>query len=67
MELASGEVDHYIGDVGIAFWLGRNFSTRIGYKTEFYEQESISGIKQDQLNGLGYIEIGYLFGSGSRL
>ncbi len=65
MELASGKTNHAIADVGLAFWIGKHMSTRVGFKNEFYNQKQLSG-EVFKANSFGYLEIGYLFGTGDR-
>ncbi|GAB4012963.1 MAG: hypothetical protein Fur0010_09330 [Bdellovibrio sp.] len=65
IELASGKKNLYFADLGFSFWLGKHMSTRIGFKNEFYKQTQLNG-ERDMHNGMGYLEIGYLFGSGDR-
>ncbi len=65
MELASGKTNHGLVDVGLSFWLGKHMSTRVGLKNEFYNQTQLSG-EVFKANSFGYIEFGYLFGSGDR-
>ena len=65
MELASGKTNHALADIGMAFWLGKHMSARVGFKNEFYNQEQLSG-DVFKTNTFGYLEIGYLFGSGDR-
>ena len=63
--LASGDTNLYFADLGFSFWIGNHMSSRIGLKNEFYEQTQLSGARSIH-NGVGYIEFGYLFGSGDR-
>lgn len=63
--LASGNKNLMFADLGFSFWLGNHMSARIGFKNEFYQQTQISGSRNIH-NGLGYLEFGYLFGSGDR-
>ena len=65
MDLASGKTNHGVADVGLAFWLGKHMSARIGLKNEFYNQQQLSG-EVFKANSFGYLEIGYLFGTGDR-
>ncbi len=65
MDLASGKTNHGLLDVGLSFWIGKHMSTRVGLKNEFYNQNQLSG-KVFKSNSFGYLEIGYLFGSGDR-
>ena len=63
--LASGDTNLYFADLGLSFWIGNHLSSRIGFKNEFYEQTQLVGPRRIH-NGVGYIEFGYLFGSGDR-
>lgn len=65
IELASGKTNHGMLDLGLAFWLGKNASMRVGLKNEFYNQQQLSG-ERFMHNAMGYLEIGYLFGEGDR-
>lgn len=66
IDLASGETNFYHLDLGFSFWIGENFSSRIGLKNEFYRQSRL--IESENVhNGMGYLEIGYLFGPGARI
>lgn len=64
IELARGMQKLVSLDLGLAFWLGKNMSTRLGVNNEFYTQRQISGPTNIH-NAMGYIEFGYLFGKGS--
>ncbi len=66
VELAQGNTSVYSADIGLAFWLGKNFSSRFGLKNEFYTQKKLDGETLTH-NMMGYIEFGYLFGEGNRL
>jgi outer membrane beta-barrel protein len=63
--LASGPKNLAFLDLGLSFWLGGHMSARTGFKNEFYTQTQLSGARFIH-NGIGYIEFGYLFGSGDR-
>lgn len=65
MELASGKTNLAFLDLGFAFWLGKHMSTRVGFKNEFFKQTQLNG-EVNKYNGMGYLELGYLFGSGDR-
>lgn len=66
IELANGTTNMGTVDVGVAFWIGKHMSTRLGLKNEFYKQTTIDSEKSVH-NANGYIEIGYLFGEGDRI
>ncbi len=59
--LANGATQMYTADLGFSFWLGKNFSTRIGLKNELYRQSKRNG-PENVHNAMGYLEFGYLFG-----
>jgi len=65
IKLASGEKNVFSLDLGFAFWLGQHGSSRFGLKNEFYKQQQLSGARNVH-NVVGYLELGYLFGSGDR-
>ena len=65
VNLASGAKTLLFADLGLSFWIGNHMSSRIGFKNEFYKQHSLYGDRNIH-NGVGYLEIGYLFGSGDR-
>lgn len=65
IELASGKSNLGFLDLGLAFWLGKHMSARVGVKNEFYNQVRRQG-EELQHNAMGYLEFGYLFGSGDR-
>jgi outer membrane beta-barrel protein len=65
VKLASGETNLMFADLGLSFWLGNHMSARFGLKNEFYQQKKLSGTNSIH-NGVGYLEFGYLFGSGDR-
>ena len=64
--LSKGETQMSLVDLGLAFWVGKNMSARFGVKNEFYTQQRVNG-SDDVHNAMGYLEIGYLFGEGSRI
>lgn len=66
INLASGSTNLAVADLGVAFWIGKQMSARIGLRNEFYKQETRAGNK-NVYNADGYLEFGYLFGEGSRL
>jgi len=65
IDLESGPTKTYSVDVGLAFWIGKHMSSRIGVKNEFYKQTKLTG-NETNYNGMGYIEFGYLFGEGNQ-
>lgn len=66
INLASGSSSLMLGDLGVAFWLGQHFSSRLGVRNEFYKQQKLSGT-DSVYNAIGYVEFGYLFGEGTRI
>ncbi|MEE2670243.1 MAG: outer membrane beta-barrel domain-containing protein [Bdellovibrionota bacterium] len=66
ISLSRGEVQMYTAHLGLSFWVGKNMSARFGVKNEFYAQKKVNG-DDNVHNAMGYLEIGYLFGQGSRL
>ena len=66
VSLSSGETQMYLADLGLSFWVGKKMSARFGVKNEFYTQKRING-DDNVHNAMGYLEIGYLFGEGSRI
>lgn len=64
--LSKGETQMYLLDLGLAFWIGKKMSARFGVKNEFYTQQKVNG-DDNVHNAMGYLEIGYMFGEGSRL
>jgi outer membrane beta-barrel protein len=61
VNLQSGDQTVGILDVGLSFWIGKNYSLRAGLKNEFYQQQQLTG-SRDIHNAMGYISFGYLFG-----
>ncbi len=66
INLARGSENMVTADIGVAFWMGSNMSSRFGMRNEFYKQTTLSGQKNVH-NVNGYLEIGYLFGEGSSI
>ncbi|MBD64253.1 MAG: hypothetical protein CME62_03545 [Halobacteriovoraceae bacterium] len=64
--LARDEVQFYNLDTGFSFWMGKHMSARVGVRNEFYIQQKLKG-KENAHNAQGYLELGYLFGEGSRI
>jgi outer membrane beta-barrel protein len=65
IELASGKTNLAFADLGFSFWIGNHMSARLGVKNEFYKQTQLSGPRSIH-NAVGYLEFGYMFGSGDR-
>ena len=66
IELASGKTNHALLDLGLAFWLKKHGSLRVGVRNEVYNQIKITG-EDLKYNAMGYIEFGFLFGDGDRV
>ena len=66
VELLSMETSTYSADLGVAMWIGKNYSARVGFKNDFYKQQKLNG-NENAHNMMGYVEFGYLFGEGNRL
>lgn len=66
IDLASGATNMASLDLGFAFWVGKHMSTRLGIKNEFYTQTQLKSTRNIH-NANGYLEIGYLFGEGSKI
>ena len=66
VKLASGSKNLIFADLGLSFWIGEHISARLGLKNEFYKQHTLFSGDRNMHNALGYLEIGYLFGSGDR-
>ncbi len=64
IELASGATQLFSLDLGLAFWLGKNFSARVGLKNDFYQSQQLARVRNVH-NSMGYLEFGYLFGGSS--
>jgi outer membrane beta-barrel protein len=65
LELASGKTNMGLLDLGLAFWVGKHGSMRVGIKNEFFNQQQLT-TDRFMHNAMGYIEIGYLFGEGDQ-
>lgn len=65
VDLAAGKADMWVADVGLAFWIGSQWSARLGLKNEFYQQQRVTS-KRSVHNANGYLEFGYLFGRGNQ-
>ncbi len=66
IELASGKSNHALVDLGLAFWIKKHGSMRVGVRNELYNQVKLSG-ENLKYNAMGYIEFGFLFGDGDRV
>lgn len=65
VKLSSGQKNLAFLDLGFSAWIGKHMSARLGIKNEFYEQSQLNG-KRNMHNANGYLEFGYLFGTGDR-
>lgn len=61
LELIDGNATAAVVDVGIAFWIGKNGSARMGVKNDFYKEQNDSGSTNIH-NMVGYLAFGYLLG-----
>lgn len=59
--LGNGDTTAAIVDTGLAFWIGKNMSARMGLKNDFYKEENFNG-STNVHNMVGYVAFGYLFG-----
>lgn len=64
VDLSSGSQNLLSADLGLAFWIGKNYSFKTGLKNEFYTQRQLLGDNETH-NAMGYISFGYLFGGNS--
>ena len=60
--LRSGTTNVVNLDGGLAFWLGKRGSVRLGLKNDFYQEQTLSG-KDFNHNLVAYFSVGYFFGS----
>lgn len=60
MQTNSGSTVAVVGDVGLALWLGRWGSTRIGLKDYYYQENYRSGSVANH-NLHAHLDVGYLF------
>ena len=65
IELASGKTNHAMLDFGLAFWISKHGSFRVGLRNEVFNQAQMAG-EVLKHNTMGYLEMGWLFGSGGR-
>jgi outer membrane beta-barrel protein len=60
-----GTVPAAVADVGFALWMGKNWSTRFGVKSDFFREKT--QLSNDIVGHmLGHIEVGYLIGGDDR-
>jgi outer membrane beta-barrel protein len=61
VSLALGDRYAIVGETGFAFWLGKNFSIRLGMKDYFFSEprQKKEGFEH---NILGSLDFGYVFG-----
>ena len=60
MNLNTGSETAAVGDIGMAFWIGKWGSARIGVKDYYYDEPHISGTQASH-NVHGHVDVGYLF------
>ncbi len=67
MGLSNGNVMGGVIDAGLAFWIGQNWSSRLGVKDYIYNETSLSPPFGKSLtnNVMIYLDFGYLFGKGA--
>jgi outer membrane beta-barrel protein len=61
VELGRGTATAAVADIGLAFWLGKKGSARMGVKNDFYKEENLNG-STNVHNMVGYFAFGYLLG-----
>ncbi len=59
--MLSGREVAAVADAGIAFWLGKNFSMRAGFKDYFYREKRLTSSSMEH-NVMGYLQAGLVFG-----
>jgi outer membrane beta-barrel protein len=67
MGLSNGNVMGGVIDAGLAFWIGQNWSSRLGVKDYIYNETSLNPPFGKSLtnNVMIYLDFGYLFGKGA--
>lgn len=60
-ELASGNTQMISPEIGLAFWLGKMGSIRLGLRNELYNEQTLDGESLNH-NMVSYLGIGILFG-----
>ncbi len=58
--LRSGNAEGFVGDLGLAFWVGEMTAIHLGIK-DYYYKESRTLSKGDTHNVLGYLQAGMVF------
>jgi outer membrane beta-barrel protein len=61
LSLGQGNATAAVVDLGIAFWIGKKMSARMGMKNDFYREQNLSG-STNVHNMVGYFAFGYLLG-----
>jgi outer membrane beta-barrel protein len=61
LALGRGNTTGFVADAGVAFWLGKNASARLGLKNDFYKEQNYNGAANVH-NVSGYVAFGYLLG-----
>jgi outer membrane beta-barrel protein len=61
VQLGRGSTTAAVLDAGIAFWLGKKGSARLGLKNDFYKEQNVNG-STNVHNMVGYFAFGYLLG-----
>lgn len=54
-----------VADIGISFWMGKNFTTRLGLRDYIYQQKfsSVSKLTNDLIF---HLDAGFLLGKGAQ-
>jgi outer membrane beta-barrel protein len=61
LELGGGNATAMVIDAGVAFWIGKMMSARMGLKNDFYKEQNING-ETSVHNMVGYLSFGVLLG-----
>ncbi len=63
VELGRGSTTAAVLDAGIAFWIGKWASARMGLKNDFYTEQNLNGSTRVH-NMVGYLAFGVMLGGG---
>jgi len=63
VELGRGSSTAAVLDAGIAFWIGKWASARMGLKNDFYTENNLNGSTRVH-NMVGYLAFGFMLGGG---
>lgn len=61
VSLGKGSAMAAIVDTGLAFWVGKRMTARMGLKNDFYREQNLNG-STNVHNMVGYVAFGYMFG-----